>query len=78
MEPVKLELLEVTDLGSEPTTEDGPTGRRPFSIIFRGPPEVSLPQRIYDVELEGLGTLGLFLVPIGPDQVGMLYQAVFN
>jgi hypothetical protein len=50
----------------------------PFSIIFRGPSGQSLPQRIYRLEHAQLGTLDLFLVPIGPDGVGMCYEAVFN
>ena len=76
--PFELELLEVTDMGSDPGIDDGLAKRRPFSVIFRGPLGVFLPQSIYDVELEKLGTLGLFIVPIGSDKEGMLYQALFN
>ena len=55
------------------------TGRRaPFSLIFRSPPGAPLPQRIYLLHHEQLGALELFLVPIGPDEAGMCYEAVFS
>ena len=52
--------------------------REPFSIVFRGPPEYVLPQRIYRIEHDELDDLEIFLVPIGPDDQGMLYEAVFG
>jgi hypothetical protein len=36
------------------------------------------PQRIYRVEHEALDPLDLFLVPIGPRDGGMQYQAIFT
>ena len=54
-----------------------PQGRAPFSIVFVGPREPILPQRIYRFEHEGLGAFELFIVPIGPDESGMQYEAVF-
>jgi hypothetical protein len=51
---------------------------RPFSLIFRRLQGRALPQRIYHVEHAQLGAFELFLVPIGPDDKGMRYQAVFN
>jgi uncharacterized protein DUF6916 len=52
----------------------------PFSVYFRGPRQPVLPQAIYRLEHPVLGTLDLFLVPIGPDpkEGGMVYEAVFN
>ena len=56
-----------------------PNGRRtPFSLVFRGPAGGALPQRIYRLEHPELGSLDVFLVPIGPDAGGMCYEAVFN
>jgi hypothetical protein len=52
--------------------------RAAFSALFRGPIRPVLPQRIYRLTNETLGTLELFLVPIGPDADGMRYEAVFN
>lgn len=52
----------------------------PFSVFFLGPRQPVLPQAIYRLEHEAMGTLELFLVPVGPDPKagGMLYEAVFN
>ena len=55
-----------------------PSGREPFSIVFRGPAEPVLPQRIYRFEHDALGAFDLFIVPIGPDEAGMQYEAVFG
>jgi hypothetical protein len=35
-------------------------------------------QRIYRIEHHAMGTFELFLVAIGPDGTGMLYQAIFT
>jgi hypothetical protein len=69
-----MRLIEVTPAGT-PTR-----GRRrtPFSLVFRSPPDAPLPQRIYRLRHDELGALDLFLVPIGPDDDGMLYEAVFS
>lgn len=51
----------------------------PFALVFIGPGDPRLVQRIHRLEHEVLGTLELFLVPIGPDDGGGLrYEAVFN
>ena len=56
----------------------GPRGQ-PFSVYFRGPAQPVLPQAIYPLEHEVMGTLEIFIVPIGPDKDGaMRYEAVFN
>ena len=55
-----------------------PGGRPPFSILFRGAREVMFPQMIYRIEHARMGALDLFIVPIGPDEQGMIYEAVFN
>lgn len=56
---------------------DGPR-KQPFSVYLRGPRNVVLPQQIYRVEHERMGTMEIFLVPVGPDGQGMRYEAVFN
>ena len=56
---------------------DGPR-KQPFSLYFRSPQRGVLPQAIYQVEHEQMGPLEIFLVPIGPDEKGMRYEAVFN
>ncbi len=52
--------------------------KQPFSVHFRGPKGAVLPQAIYRLEHEAMGTMDLFLVTIGPDAQGMSYEAVFN
>lgn len=41
-------------------------------------PFVHVPQGIHRVEHEQLGSLEIFLVPLGPDQQGMRYEAIFT
>ncbi|HEY0107204.1 MAG TPA: hypothetical protein VGB91_14065 [Rhizomicrobium sp.] len=55
-----------------------PDGRLPFSLIFLGPSEATLPQRLYWLEQDTLGQIELFLVPVGRDARGVQYQSVFN
>jgi hypothetical protein len=66
----ELELIEVSD-GST-------NGHVNFSLLFRGPLQPLLPQRIYPVEHDRLGRFDLFIVPIKRDAHGLQYQAVFN
>ena len=63
---LELELVEVTG------------GGRPFSVVFRGPGEPLLSQRIYRIEHPALGPLDLFLVPVGREPDGLRYEAVFT
>jgi len=70
-----LELIQVKPHG-EPVA---PTeGRQPFSLLFRGPEDPVLTQQLLVLSNDTLGELTLFLVPIGPADDGMRYDAVFN
>jgi hypothetical protein len=71
----EMTLIEATALG-EGTAPEGQ--RAQFSLVFRGTRDRVLPQRIYRVEHDAIGEFDLFLVPIGPDQEGMRYEAVFG
>src|SRR5690349_8650420 len=71
-----VELIEAVEVPS--SAPPSVAQRTPFSIIFRGPRAIVLPQQIYRIEQEQLGALEIFLVPIGPDQTGMCYQAIFT
>ena len=73
-EPLGLTLIEVSELGDE----GGGPRQDPFSLVFRGPRDVYLPQQIYTIHNDEMGTLNIFLVPIRPDEQGMRVQAVFN
>jgi hypothetical protein len=67
---VELELFDVLD-ASTPRQER-------YSILFRGPHAPFLQQRIYQFEHDQMGTFDLFIVPIGVDEDGYTYEAVFN
>ena len=54
-----------------------PGGRAPFGLIFLGPPQPLLAQAIYRLTHAQLGALEIFLVPLGQDQAGTTYQAIF-
>lgn len=69
---LEAELISATGLGESP--EHG----RPFSVLFRGPGDVLLPQRIHRMEHAEIGAFEIFLVPIGPDDKGHRYEAVFT
>ena len=71
--PLALELAAVLGNGLK-----GAASREQFSLHFRGPHMPALPQRIYRLEHDQLGSLDVFLVPIGRDGSGMTYEAVFT
>lgn len=49
-----------------------------FSLLFVAPAGAFLPQAIYPVRHPALGTLEIFLVPVGPVPGGNGYHAVFT
>lgn len=66
-----LELIEVSD--------EHRTGvQSTFSLLFRGPAGRPLAQRTYHLRHATLGDMAVFLVPVGRDDAGLHYQAVFN
>ena len=52
--------------------------REPFSLIFRGPAATFLPQKTYELKNAETEPVAVFLVPVGRDAEGFLYEAVFN
>lgn len=52
--------------------------RKPFSLLFLGPPRVVLPQAIYRFEHEAIGAFEIFIVPIGRTAEGVRYEVVFS
>lgn len=71
MEPLALELVEVTERTSAPKIEL-------FSLLFRGPHSPRLVQQIHGLEHEKLGKFDLFLTAIAGDQESTTYEAVFH
>lgn len=69
---VELELIRIT----QPSFI--PAGTECFSLVFRGPMQPALPQRTYPVQHPELGSFQLFMVPVGIENEGLLYESVFN
>ncbi|HKP89927.1 MAG TPA: hypothetical protein VJT75_08120 [Thermoleophilaceae bacterium] len=54
-------------------------GRVPFSLIFHAPErDRYAPQQTFTLRHPELGEFELFMVPLGPDERGMQYQAVIS
>lgn len=72
---IQLVLESVVEVTGSP---DSPRSR-PFTLTFSGPGGDHLPQGVYDLAHPALGTIGIFLVPIGPGSDGRhRYEAIFN
>ena len=67
-----VELVEVKRLG-----ESGREGGA-FSLLFRSAKGPFLPQAVYPIEHPALGTMDLFIVPIGPIAGGNGYEVIFT
>ncbi|MDN5850663.1 MAG: hypothetical protein L0H63_13670 [Nitrococcus sp.] len=71
---VPFQLVEACAL---PTHSEAVT-RAQFSLLFRNTAPSPLPQQIYRLRHAASGAGEVFLVPIGRERDGYLYQAVFN
>jgi|SRR5205085_6633295 len=74
-QPLELKLIEVKGWHSQ-VEEQGEMER--FSVFFKGPANILMPQRIYTLEHEQLGTFDIFLVPVAQGEDGFRYEAIFN
>ena len=68
---LEVELIELREGRASPRQEV-------FSITFRGPGDVLLSQGMYSFQHDTMGQFGLFIVPVGQDEQGIYYEAVFN
>lgn len=69
-ESLSIELVEATN-NSDAVQER-------FSLLFRGPNAPILAQQIYELRHPVLGECTLFLVPVGLNQQGALYEAIIS
>ena len=69
--PMELKLVEVTERKLTSNQEV-------FSLIFSGPGDHFLEQRLYNMSHKVLGEGAIFLVPVAQDASGYTYEAVFN
>ena len=73
--PLDLELISVTELGAP----YGAGRRAPYSLIFLGPVSADyLRQDIYHLENGKMEAIDLFIVPLGPAQGRMQYEAILT
>ena len=68
-----LELLEV-----KPLPAYGGPREQPFALLFKGPADTDLSQGMARVRHADAGVHELFLVPVGVDETGKLFEAIFN
>lgn len=68
---ISLLLIEAKHKGADETQEQ-------FCLYFKGDAACFLPQGIYSVKHESIGSQVWMLVPIGEDEQGYLYEAVFH
>jgi hypothetical protein len=72
------ETLALELLVTEPLSTPAGARRSSFLVRFRAAERRVLPQRMYELVHPVMGTMEIFLVPAGPDTVGMRYDAVFS
>ena len=77
-DPIALELAAANGLdpGAPAVGDDG--RRTPFELLFHGPADPVLPQRMYRLTSDALGTLDIFIVPVERSDDHATYQAVFG
>jgi hypothetical protein len=68
---VALELSAVKPIANSPRDGGG------FTLLFKGPRDIALPQAIYRLVRDDTAH-EIFIVPVSVDQTGYLYEAVFN
>jgi hypothetical protein len=77
LKPVRLQLTDVGDLPS--AQKAGTMGfEETFAVHFNGPVGMRLRQGTYELRHAALGTLNLFIVPIGRPGKVQIYEAIFN
>ena len=73
---VKLKLVDVSSFASR---KQAAAGKEGFSLLFRGPQEMTLKQDTYLIEHEELGMFSFLVVPVGiKNKRAPHYEAVIN
>ena len=50
----------------------------PFALYFKCQSQVVLPQKMYPFKVNGSKPFNIFIVPIGREKDGIVYEAIFN
>jgi hypothetical protein len=74
---VDLELISARTHDPDAPSVDAQGRRSPFTIAFRGPAQPVLPQATYRIDGESIEPMEIFIVPLGRDQAGTTYEAIF-
>jgi len=72
---VTCELIEVSSINTQTIEQDQ---KEAFSLVFQTSGDTIFEQNTYMVKNSELDETPLFLVPIGADEKGVRYEAVFN
>ena len=78
---LEVELVAVNELKQSATAKEPANAKRErFSLIFKGPKNTPLRQDTYTIKHHNLGTLLIFLVPMGNDKngTGIRYEAIVS
>lgn len=72
-EQLEVELISVDILGKTPV------GRmQQFSLIFQSGIQAYLPQGVFHISQQPMGSMEVLTIPIGANQRGMRYQVIFG
>ncbi len=72
---VEMTLVQATK--GQPRDWEG-VRKEPFLLVFKCGSQVILPQKLYPFQNPSFGKMEIFIVPVGRDRDGIVYQAVFN
>jgi hypothetical protein len=72
--PVTLQLSTVQKLGHKRPD----AVRDPFSLLFRGPSGLRMPQATYPIACDGLGEVGIFITQVADGPQGAEFEAIFT
>jgi hypothetical protein len=75
---INLQLIDVTQPDKSSTKHATAATLDSFSILFRGPRNISLESRTYRITHDQMGTFDLFISPVDDRKKQRVYQAVFN
>ena len=77
-EPLIAELIEVGVRENPAEAKAASLRSESFSLLFRVPVDAPRQQGTCQIEHDAIGAFNLFLVPVGQDDAGLHFEAIFN
>ncbi|WP_286265879.1 DUF6916 family protein [Thalassotalea atypica] len=71
----EIELTEVVALNKQ---DDSRAKKAPFILVFHAPLEFPIQQDTYHLSHQELGTMAIFLVPVGKSEESVIFEATFT